>query len=331
MILQLRPIIKSTKLGVNELFSLNLFEHNKDVFHKIDEAWLISTQGEQITKIIDINKDTKYDLDEIPDLNEYYKKNRDRLFNNYRTEDFPLQIKLVASKNQNEILVKPTKLQTMLLHNIDLADENEEIWYFLKTKHRFYGKMIFGSKADDFEELSTKIHHNKLKSVIRFINVRPGSAVSIVPGTIYGSTKGNLIYKIYNNTDAQIEIKELIKNDVEQKFEDKTLMEAKQITKTKDHGRALQKTKLGISNKENIFKEITHKKSFKLEEWIISDLVEVNLHDDEYNFLIITCIEGSGTINNYPINFLETIIATPSELISLLLKGNMKLLVTTPL
>lgn len=308
MILEIEPVFSKKIWGGNKLSHLFEFE-NKE---KIGEAWIVSGYKDNSSKIIKINQ-TLYD---------FYIKNK-KLFNNYKSEYFPLLIKLIDAKQDLSIQVHPNDKQAQELENYPYG--KSEAWYILDTKKD--NDIIIGTKLKDKNKISEKIKENKWNEILNTYKIKEGDVFNILPGTLHAIKGDTFLYEVQQSSD------------ITYRFYDYDRLDKDNQKRPLDLKKALYVLDLDVDHKNNV-KEIYSSKNinifsliknkiFNLEKWEVFGKEKLNDYSNR-NFLIITNIKGNGKINGVNIKKYHSLILTYNELNNINLDGNFVLLVSNP-
>lgn len=311
MILKLKPHYVQKIWGGDKITKIFNFE-SKD---KIGEAWIASGIKDHQAKIINQNKEES--------LNSFYKKNR-KLFNNYKTENFPLLIKFLDAKDDLSIQVHPNNKQAQELENYPYG--KSEAWYILELEKNH--EIIIGLKTENLNELK-KINKDNWKKIINIKKIKIGSVFDIKPGTVHAIRKGTFVYEIQQPSDITYRIYDFDRIDQNGKKRQLDLEKSIKVINNDIKENLNFKSEINFLNLKIL--QLINNKIFNLQKWSIYGNTKIRLNADERNFLIVTAIEGTGKINNFKIGHYQTIILTYDEIKEITLEGNFKLLVANPI
>lgn len=310
MILKLKPHFVEKIWGGNkikEIFSLTTDQ-------KIGEAWIASGIKDNQSLILK-NKE------EI-ELNAFYKNNK-KLFNNYKTADFPLLIKFLDAKEDLSIQVHPNNKQAQELENYPYG--KSEAWYILNLEKNH--EIIIGLKTTDLNQLK-KINKDNWEKIINIRKVKIGNVFDIKPGTVHAIRSGTFVYEIQQPSDITYRIYDYDRLEQNGKKRELHLEKSIKVIKDYQNNESDYKSEVNFLNLRIL--QLINNEIFNLQKWHIFDNSEIKLNADERNFLIITAIKGKGKINQIEISPFETLIITYDELKKITLEGNFEMLVANP-
>ncbi|BDV02543.1 MAG: class I mannose-6-phosphate isomerase [Candidatus Hepatoplasma vulgare] len=308
MILKIEPVFSEKIWGGKRLSSFFNIKNNK----AIGEAWIVSGYKNNSSKILNKNVN----------LYDFYINNKP-LFNNYKSDYFPLLIKLIDAKEDLSIQVHPNDEQAKELENYPYG--KSEAWYILDTNK--YNEIIIGTKIKDKLEIKNKIKENKWNDILSTYKIKKGDVFNILPGTLHAIKGNTFLYEVQQSSD------------ITYRFYDYDRLDDNKQKRPLDVKKALNVLNLNIDVKseiKNIFSSNNLKISslirnsiFNLEKWVISG-EDILKNYQDHNFLIVTNIKGEGSINNINIKKYESLILTYDELLEINLNGNFTLLVSNP-
>lgn len=310
MILKLKPHFVEKIWGGNkikEIFSLATDQ-------KIGEAWIASGIKDNQSLILK-NKE------EI-ELNAFYKNNK-KLFNNYKTADFPLLIKFLDAKEDLSIQVHPNNKQAQELENYPYG--KSEAWYILNLEKNH--EIIIGLKTTDLNQLK-KINKDNWEKIINIRKVKIGNVFDIKPGTVHAIRSGTFVYEIQQPSDITYRIYDYDRLEQNGKKRELHLEKSIKVVKDYQNNESDYKSEVNFLNLRIL--QLINNEIFNLQKWHIFDNSEIKLNVDERNFLIVTVIKGKGKINQIEISPFETLILTYDELKKITLEGNFEMLVANP-
>ena len=239
------------------------------------------------------------------------------VFGNSKGEVFPLLIKIIDAKTDLSIQVHPDD---------DYAKEKEngalgktECWYILDCDEN--ARIVIGHNAKTKEELRQMIEEKRWNELIRLVPIKKGDFLQIDPGTVHAIKGGTVILETQQNSDITYR-----------------LYDYDRLENGKPRELHIEKS-IDVITCPHVDKEVSGKgakeANFELEELIQSKYYTVsklNLHGEqefnqEYEFLNVSVIEGSGTIDGTQIKKGDHFIL-PSEYGSFCMSGNMVLIVS---
>lgn len=310
MILKLKPHFVEKIWGgdkIKEIFSLASNE-------KIGEAWIVSGIKNNQSLILQKEKEIE--------LNSFY-QNHKKLFNNYKTANFPLLIKFLDAKEDLSIQVHPNDQQAQELENYPYG--KSEAWYILNLDKNH--EIIIGLKTNNLNELK-KINKNNWEKIINIKKVKIGSFFNIKPGTVHAIKGGTFVYEIQQPSDITYRIYDYDRLDQNKKKRELHLEKSIKVIKNYQDSDFNYKSEVNFLNLRIL--QLINNKIFNLQKWHIFGNSEVKLNAEERNFLIVTIIKGKGKINQIEVSPFQTLILTYDELKKITLEGNFELLVANP-
>lgn len=217
--------------------------------------------------------------------------NHRELFGNAKGEVFPLLIKIIDAKTDLSIQVHPDDDYARRQENGALG--KTECWYILDCEED--GRIVIGHNAKDKAELKEMITQNRWEELIRVLPIRKGDFFQIEPGTVHAIKGGTVILETQQNSDITYRLYDYGRLD---------------------HGKPRElhiDKSIDVIRCPHVDKEVrgkvTQTAAYELEELISCSFYTVNrikLHGgcsfiQDYNFLNISVINGSGKIDGYEI------------------------------
>ncbi len=310
MILKIQTVFQEKIWGGNKISQ----EFNKKEISnkKIGEAWIVSGFK---------NYESKIENQELT-LNDFYKKNK-KLFNNYRTDDFPLLIKILDAKDDLSIQVHPNNEEALELDNYPLG--KLEAWYILDTPKN--NEIIIGTKINSKEKIKELVKKGKFLDVVKNHKINNGDVFEIKEGTLHAIKSNTFLYEVQQSSDLTYRFYDYDRVDDNGNKRELHLDKSLKVLKFDK----IKKIKPFINEMEGFkIKHLIKNEKFNLEEWNVENKINISFNENEKNFLIITCIEGKGKISGIEINKYESFILTSDELNNICVNGKVKLLVSNP-
>ncbi len=220
-------------------------------------------------------------------LSELWEQNRE-LFGNLSQDRFPLLIKIIDAKSDLSIQVHPDDAYAKENENGSLG--KMECWYIIDCPRD--AKLVLGHNAKDKEDLADMIHHAKWQEFLRYVPIQKGDFIQIDPGTVHAITGGCLLLETQQNSDITYRVYDYdrLSNGKPRELH---------VEKSIDVIRAPEKdAEMMVKHvqklPENQWNELIACKYYKV--------FRLNLKgscsfEQEYPFLNVSVIEGSGTIN----------------------------------
>ncbi len=272
----------------------------------IGEAWVVSGLKGSSSEI-DSSKFSEKTLDILY-------KNKPELFGNYPTEEFPLLIKLIHAKQNLSIQVHPDDKYAQEKEKAPFG--KYESWYVLEAPKGT--KIIVGHNFKNQKEVQNAFDNQQWENKFPEIDIQPGDTFDITPGTVHAICEGTYLYEIQQSCDITYRLYDYGRLENGQPRE-LHIQKSKETIDFKKQKVSKQKIK-GTNLIDNIY--------FNLDKEEIKGSKEIKY---DVFFLAITCIKGSGTINNKKLSKNESFIVTNKECKELIkFDGNMDLLIGFP-
>ena len=196
-----------------------------------------------------------------------------------------------------------------------------ECWYILDCRDD--AALILGHNAADKPELKTMIQEGKWFEFVREVPVRKGSFVQIDPGCVHAIKGGLLIYETEQNSDVTYRVYDYGRLSggaprelhLQQSI-DVITVPAKPVENSVIETSGMQK---------NHWNELITCESYRVWKLVLEKELEFN---QKYPFLMMSVLEGSGSING-------TIVKKGIHMIlpygfgKVRLKGNMEIIAST--
>lgn len=302
-------IIKLEPVFIEKIWGGNFFKKNfkKSLPSNIGEAWIASGYDGNETKIF--NKDIK--------LNSFYKNNKE-LFNNYKSIDFPLLVKILDAKENLSIQVHPDDNYAKKIN--EKFSGKSECWHILDCEKN--GEIIIGNNAKNKSELKKFIDERDFSSLIKKRKIKVGDSFNIVPGTVHAICKNTLLYELQQSSDLTFRIYDYDRLE-NGKLRELHLKESLETIKF-DEESVVQEPKILFEDEKFKRSLLVENSYFNLEKW--ENLKSSNFSlSKKYNFLIVTNISKKKiSINNFEMKFLDTVILTTDELKEINLSSSKK-------
>ncbi len=309
MILKIKPVLREKKWGGEKL--REIFPEKK-INKNIGEAWVVSGYSNN-ESIIEEQNET---------LGTFYKKHKD-LFDNYPSEEFPLLIKLFDAAHDLSVQVHPNNEQAQRMENSPLG--NQKCWYVLDN----YGadQIILGTKINDLERIKKLVDQEKWLDIFKYQIIKPNKVLDIAPGTLHAISGGIFLYELQQPSNIAYHFFDY---EQDEKLENEYKLNREKALKVLNpfaHSHISEET---FVEGDNLISKIVSNKVFSLRKIVLKNKLKLNLHKKDYHFLVITCINGIGTINGKEFKSYESFIVTSDELSHVRLKGDATLLVANP-
>jgi len=285
MILKLKPQFFKKVWGGNKLKNV----YNYDCSDKTGEAWGISGHKNGSSTILN-------GIYKGKTLRELYNSNRE-LFGNYKTDEFPILIKIIDAMDDLSIQVHPGD---------DYARKYEdslgktECWYILDADKDT--NIIIGHKTKTIDEFKKFVADNDFESVLNKFPINKEDTFYIYSGTIHAICKGTLLLEIQQSSDVTYRLYDYNRLS-EGKLRDLHLDKALDVIKFPDNELATEKP----IDLFDFYTELNESNTNK-----IADIY------GDYIFIL----EGLGTFNDLKVSKGDFIFVTTKS--QYLVKGNLK-------
>ncbi|AXN39162.1 mannose-6-phosphate isomerase, class I [Peribacillus butanolivorans] len=249
-------------------------------------------------------------------------ENHHELFGNYKSEKFPLLIKILDANEELSVQVHP---------NDDYANEHEngeygktECWYIIDCDQD--AELVFGHHAKTKEEVREMIQSGNWERFLRKVTIRPGDFFYVPSGTVHALCNGTLVLETQQSSDTTYRVYDYDRVD-------------NQGSKRELH---LEKA-MGVINAPhidtNIAPEIEKREGVEVTKFVQNHFFSVNKWDvngeaafqQNQAFMLVSIIDGEGRLlkgsEDYTIRKGAHFIL-PYKYGEFILKGNMKLIVS---
>lgn len=273
------------------------------------EAWIVSANQNGKSKIINGTYKDCY-------LNQLWEEHKE-LFGNISKKDFPILIKIIDANDNLSIQVHPD--DAYCLENKNGGSGKTECWYILDCDKD--ADIIIGHNAKTKQELIQMIDKGAWDKLLKKFKINKGDFFFIPSGTIHAIRKGTLILEIQQNSDTTYRLYDYdrLENGKPRQLHLKESLDVincphKDI-KTKEE----VKQYTGYS-----YQKLVSCEFFTVEKW---DIVSTLNIEQNYSFMAVNIIDGSGTVDGNKIKAGDCFIA-PYEYGNLKFEGNLKIITT---
>ncbi len=280
---------------------------------KTGEAWIISAYEGNSSL-----------LDNGQSLDVFYKENKS-LFNNYHTEYFPLLVKILDANDNLSIQVHPDDENAKKLENYPFG--KTECWYILDSKEDT--KIQVGLNVNSKDEAKQLIENSDWEKLLKLQNIQRGDLFDIKAGTVHAILKDTVVYELQQSSDITYRIYDFDRVDDEGNKRELHLEKSLEVI---DYDVDTNKVTSTIKIDEPFIKieSLINNDIYSLEKWNVKGETKITLDKNEKNFLLLTVIEGSVSINGKTLNQYESGIITSDELESIQIDGQGEILVGNP-
>ncbi len=243
-------------------------------------------------------------------------ENYRKLFNNCKSDVFPLLTKILDANDDLSVQVHPDD-EYALKHENDLG--KTECWYIISCSQD--AEMILGHHAKSISELKELINQNKWDTLLRKIPIKPGDFFYVPSGTIHALCKGTLVLETQQSSDTTYRVYDYNRIDANNKLRPLHLKEAIEVTTVPHHDVIFPKVETQVGqSKITLFAKTAF---FTVEKWDVKDRIERENH----TFLLVSVLSGEGQFLDELIKKGDHFIVT-SENQFITCSGNMELLVS---
>ena len=241
------------------------------------------------------------------------------LFGNPKTDRFPLLVKIIDAKDDLSIQVHPDDVYAGAHENGSLG--KTECWYILDCPEG--AALVAGHNAGTRQELADMIHQGRWSELIREIPVKKGDFIQINPGTVHAIKGGMMILETQQNSDITYRV-----------------YDYGRLTDGKPRQLHVEQsidviTVPALSAKDSV-KEAAYLPENTMNELISCDYYRVwklevaggFSFEQEYPFLIMSVIDGEGTVNGKDVKKGDHFIL-PNGFGKVDLQGKMQLIAST--
>lgn len=251
-------------------------------------------------------------------LSELWKKHPE-LFGSTGLDRFPLLVKIIDAKADLSIQVHPDDAYAKANENGSFG--KTECWYVLACDEN--ARLVIGHNARNKAELAAMIREGRWKELLREIPVKKGDFILIEPGTVHAIKGGIMVMETQQSSDITYRV-----YDYDRIVDGKPRM--LHIGKSIDVITApAKRVEESIISADNLPKDVLNLlcscECFRV--WK-ADVTQEVAFEQEYPFLIMSVIEGQGTINGRVIRKGDHFIL-PDGFGEVILQGNMQLIAST--
>lgn len=307
-LLFLEPVFKEAIWGGTKLRDSFGYDIPSDT---TGECWAISAHKNGDCKIAGGRYDGKY-------LSQLWEEEPE-LFGNYPGDQFPLLIKIIDAKNDLSIQVHPDDAYAAEHENGSLG--KTECWYVLDCEPDT--KIVIGHNAKDKKELEEMIRQGRWSEFIRVVDVKKGDFFQINPGCLHAIKGGTVILETQQNSDITYRVYDY---DRLQNGRPRELHIEKSIDVITVPAKSVEDSVTSaIGLPENQLNELYacgYYQIYKL------DVNGTCSFAQNYPFLLMSVLEGSGIVNGQPVKKGDHFIL-PCGFGEVEMQGEMSLVVST--
>lgn len=224
-------------------------------------------------------------------LAELWNSNRE-LFGGADGERFPLLIKIIDAKDDLSIQVHPD--DTYAAEHENGSFGKMECWYILDCPKD--ATLVIGHNAADKEELKNMIEQKQWADFIREIPVKKGDFIQIDPGTVHAIKGGITILETQQNSDITYRVYDYdrLSDGKPRQLHIKQSMDVITVP-AKPVADSVIHVNDNVANELVKLIQCQYYQVFKLNVKKEAKIVQ------DYPFLIMSVVEGSGTVDGQPV------------------------------
>ena len=241
------------------------------------------------------------------------------LFGNQEGDRFPLLVKIIDAKDDLSIQVHPD--DTYAAEHENGSFGKMECWYILDCEEN--STLVIGHNAKTKEELTDMIENKRWGELIREIPVRKGDFIQIDPGTVHAIKGGITILETQQNSDITYRVYDYdrLSNGQPRQLHVKQSLDVITVPAKPVEDSVIHVGETKVNELQELIR-CQYYKVFKI------DVDGEAVIEDNEPFLIMSVVEGSGTIDGQEIRKGAHFIL-PAGYGNVKLKGNMKIIAST--
>ncbi|MCM1134382.1 MAG: mannose-6-phosphate isomerase, class I [Clostridium sp.] len=307
-IIFLNPVFKQMLWGGNQLRSRFGYEIPGE---DTGECWAVSAHPSGDCMV----RDGIYKGKTLSELWNQYPE----LFGNPKSDRFPLLVKIIDAKDDLSIQVHPDDAYAGEHENGSLG--KTECWYILDCPKD--AKLVAGHNAGTRKELAEMIHEGRWSELIREVPVKKGDFIQINPGTVHAIKGGMMILETQQNSDITYRV-----------------YDYDRLTDGKPRQLHVEQS-IDVITVPALPVEESVKSAAKLPKNTMNELIACNYYrvwkletaeafsfEQTYPFLIMSVIEGEGSVNGQEIKKGDHFIL-PEGFGKVDLQGNMQIIASS--
>lgn len=317
LLVRLSPVFKENLWGGTRL--RDVFKKDEGGKGPIGESWELSAHPDGESTIAD----GEYAGFTFPDYIDAI--GRERLgWKAQGYERFPLMIKFIDAKENLSIQVHPADEYAL---TVEGQYGKNEMWYVLDAAAD--ACLYIGFKRDvTEEEVRRRIADDTLTEVLNRIPVKKGDTYFLEAGTVHAIGAGCLVCEVQQSSNITYRLYDYGRRDKDGALRELHVDKALDVLNLKKLVPRAHVQRKAVVEKNYVKTVIGECKYFTVTQYFLDG--ECMLPATDRSFYAVVVIEGSGIISDgkvtYSCDVGETYFAAAKE--SLLLKGNMKVLVT---
>ena len=302
----LKPIFQERIWGGNRLSKIFNYNLTSD---KIGECWGISAHKNGDCEITNPEY-SGYTLSKL------FEERKD-LFNNDKSKEFPLLIKILDANTSLSVQVHPDDEYALKYEN-DLG--KNECWYVLDANEDAF--VIYGHIAKTEVEFRLMIEQGKWDDLLIKKHVKKGDFINVPAGTIHALGAGLLILETQQSSDTTYRLYDYDRTDDKGNKRQLHIEESIRVSTIPHVEKQVHFDVHTIG--DNTFTKLVKNEFFIVEKWDIKTSVTLN-----HNlYRLCSVIDGTGKINGLKIKKGDHFIIT-SLLNEFTLEGDFSLITST--
>ncbi len=227
-------------------------------------------------------------------LSKLYKENPE-IFGGDTKEEFPLLVKIIDAKDDLSIQVHPDDAYSRKFEN---QYGKTECWYVLECVDG--ADIVVGHNANNNDEARTLIEQEKWDEFLHISEIKEGYCFLVKPGTVHAIRKGTVVYELQQSSDVTYRLYDY--NRLE-----KGKLRELHIDKSLDVITSPQRIKGEHTDTSLEILELIRCEFFGLTR---INNTEKRVYNINAKYLMVTVVDGIGTINSCEIRKGDSFIVT---------------------
>lgn len=251
-------------------------------------------------------------------LSELWKEHRE-LFGNLDADKFPLLVKLIDARETNSIQVHPDN--TYVKEHGIAGLGKSECWYIVDCPEN--ATLVIGHNAKSREELCSMVEKGQWSSLLKEVPVKKGDFIQIEAGILHTIEAGFIVYETQQNSDITYRFYDYGRK-VNGQERELHIKECIDVTTVPDN-----QPEKGIVSTQKLPPDEMHE-LICCDNYIVwkMDVTKPVNVEQSYPFLIVSVLEGQGTIDGQMLKKGDHFIL-PSGYEQAALEGTMQLMMSS--
>lgn len=214
------------------------------------------------------------------------------LFGGAKGRRFPLMVKIIDAKEDLSVQVHPDNVYAQKYENGSLG--KTECWYILDCKEG--ASLVVGHHASDQDELKAMIDGGRWTELIREVPVKKGSFVQIDPGCVHAIKGGILVYETEQNSDITYRVYDYdrLHNGKPRELHIEQSIDVITVPAAPAEHAVLDTSRFP----KNQWNQLVSCSSYRVWKLVVEGAWKFR---QQYPFLMVSIVEGSGTLNDTPV------------------------------